>query len=50
MIDGETGDVFDGKDPAAFAAAIVRQFDDPLRRARMGASARAHPGSATRRR
>ena len=42
VIDGETGDVFDGKDPAAFAAAIVRQFDDPLRRARMGASARAH--------
>ncbi len=45
VVDGETGDVVDGKDPAAFAAAIVRQLDDPLRRARMGAAARVHAHS-----
>ncbi len=42
VLDGETGDVVDGKDPAAFAAAMVRQFDDPLRRARMSAASRSH--------
>ncbi|MBL0212350.1 MAG: glycosyltransferase family 1 protein [Myxococcales bacterium] len=42
VIDGETGDVVDGKDPAAFAAAIIRQLEDPLRRARMGVAARTH--------
>lgn len=42
VLDGETGDVVDGKDPAAFAAAMIRQLEDPLRRARMGAAARVH--------
>lgn len=42
VIAGETGEVVDGKDPAAFAAAIARLLGDPLRRARMGAAARAH--------
>ncbi len=42
VIAGETGDVVDAKDPAAFAAAVIRQLSDPLGRARMGAAARAH--------
>ncbi|CAN5836991.1 hypothetical protein BH11MYX3_BH11MYX3_13010 [soil metagenome] len=45
VIAGETGDICDGKDPAAFAAASIRQLDDPLRRARMGAAARTHANS-----
>ena len=42
VIDGATGDVIDGADPAALAGALARQLDDPHRRARMGLAARAH--------
>lgn len=42
VIAGETGHVVDGKDPAAFAAALIGLLADPLRRTRMGAAARQH--------
>jgi glycosyltransferase involved in cell wall biosynthesis len=43
VIHGETGLVAHGTE--AFAAAIVRLFDDPVARARMGAAARLHAQS-----
>lgn len=42
VIAGETGEVVDGKDASAFAAALIGLLADPLRRARMSVAARAH--------
>jgi glycosyltransferase involved in cell wall biosynthesis len=42
VIDGITGVVLDGGDPAAFARAIVALFDDAPRRLAMGRAARIH--------
>ena len=42
VIDGITGEVCPGRDPTAFARAIVQLFDDAPRRQRMGEAARAH--------
>ena len=42
VVDGVTGEVVAGGDPAALAAAIARPLDEPARRARMGAAARTH--------
>ncbi len=42
VVDGVTGDVCDGRDPAAFAAAITALFDDDARRKRMSDAARVH--------
>lgn len=42
LVDGETGHVVDGADPAAVASAVAGLLADPQRRAAMGAVARAH--------
>ena len=42
VLDGITGEVCEGRDPAAFARALGRLFDDAPRRLRMGAAARHH--------
>jgi glycosyltransferase involved in cell wall biosynthesis len=42
VIDGVTGDVIDGRSPAALARAVLALFDDAPRRTRMGQAARAH--------
>jgi glycosyltransferase involved in cell wall biosynthesis len=42
VLEGVTGEVIDGGNPATLAAAIVRLLDDPDRRAQMGRAARAH--------
>jgi glycosyltransferase involved in cell wall biosynthesis len=42
VIDGVTGDVIDGRNPAALASAVFALFDDAPRRARMGQAARAY--------
>ncbi len=40
VIDGVTGHVVEGRDPARIAGAVLRLFADPAARARMGAAAR----------
>jgi glycosyltransferase involved in cell wall biosynthesis len=42
VVDGVTGMVLDGGDPAAFAHAILALFDDAPRRLAMGRAARSH--------
>jgi glycosyltransferase involved in cell wall biosynthesis len=42
VIAGATGLVVDGRDPTQLAARMIELLDDPERRARMGAAARAH--------